>query len=282
MMTKASRGAITSGWALRHRCDSPIGAVLVSVALLVGCSRFATEKRIDLRFMPKENVTANIPPSEGLSASRAIEILPLTDARALSDRALVGENREHSRAVPILATSSVEGFATVVLRKCLGEWGVRLGAGDLVLRGEITNLLVTEDQTYSTAVSMRFRLEDRAGKTLWEGVVMGDAHQWGSSFKEENYNEEISDALKRTFANLVSNAGFQRAWMGQQVSREQPLSPADLEAKILEMMKAGIGTEVIVGYVKGVKVSGPLSPEQIIEWKKAGISDAVLEAAVSR
>jgi hypothetical protein len=37
---------------------------------------------------------------------------------------------------------------------------------------------------------------------------------------------------------------------------------------------------VIVGYVKSVKVSGPLSAEQIVEWKRAGIPDA--EAAVSR
>jgi hypothetical protein len=264
---------------MRHRAESVvIGALLV----LVGCSRFASEKRIALRFTPKENVTANIPATEGVTASRSIEVLPLTDARGLSDRTLVGENREHNTAVPIRATSSVEEFATLVLKKCLAEWGVRLGTGDLVLHGEITNLLVTEDQTYSTAVSIRFRLEDRSGNALWEGVVMGDAHQWGSSFKEENYNEEISDALKRTYANLISNAGFQRAWMGQRVSGEQPLSSADLEAKILEMMKAGIGTEVIVGYVKNVKVSGPLSAEQIVEWKKAGIPDAVLEAAVSR
>ena len=258
------------------------GAVLVPLTLIVGCSKFASEKRIALRFTPKENVTANIPASEGLSASRAIEVLPLTDARNLSDRSLVGENREHSTAVPIRATTSIEEFATIALRKCLGEWGVRLGAGDLLLRGEITNLLVTEDQTYSTAASMRFRLEDRAGSTLWEGIVMGEAHQWGSSFKEENYNEEISDALKRTYANLVSNAGFQRAWIGQRVASEQPLSSAELKSKILEMLKAGIGTEVIVGYVKNIKMSGPLNAEAIVDWKKAGIPDAVLEAAVSR
>ncbi len=49
---------------MRHRAESVvIGALLV----LVGCSKFATEKRIALRFTPKENVTANIPASEGLS-----------------------------------------------------------------------------------------------------------------------------------------------------------------------------------------------------------------------
>jgi hypothetical protein len=141
---------------------------------------------------------------------------------------------------------------------------------------------VTEDQTYSTAASMRFRLEDRAGTTLWEGIVMGDAHQWGSSFKEENYNEEISDALKRTYANLVSNPGFQKVLNGSGSHRESPLPSAELKAKILEMLKAGVGVEVIGGYVRAVRVSEPLSAEQIVDWKKAGIPDTVLETVVSR
>ena len=85
------------------------------------------------------------------------------------------------------------------------------------LKGEITNLLVTEENTYSTAVAMRFRLEDPSGAVLWEGIATGDAHQWGRSFEEENYNEEISDVLKRTYANLLSNPSFQAAWTGRRL-----------------------------------------------------------------
>jgi hypothetical protein len=55
---------------MRHRAESVVIGVLL---VLVGCSRFASEKRIALRFTPKENVTANIPASDGLSASRALE-----------------------------------------------------------------------------------------------------------------------------------------------------------------------------------------------------------------
>jgi len=261
---------------MRHRTTFPAGAIL----LLLGCSRFSSEKRIDLRFTPKENVTAAIPATEGLTVSRSIEIAPLIDARAVTDRSLVGENREHSTAVPIRATSSVEEFATTVLKKCLAEWGVRLGSGDLLLRGEITNLLVTEEQTYSTAVSMRFRLEDHSGKTLWEGIAVGDAHQWGSSFKEENYNEEISDALKRTYANLVSNAGFQRAWIGAAGSSTPAFSPAELKSKILEMMKAGIGEETIASFVRGARATRSLGADEVLDWKKAGIAESVIRAAI--
>jgi hypothetical protein len=256
---------------------------------LVGCSRFSSEKRIDLRFTPKENVTAAIPATEGLTASRSIDVAPLTDARAITDRSLVGENREHSTMVPIRATSSVTEFATTALKKCLAEWGVRIGTGDLLLRGEITNLLVTEDQTYSTAASMRFRLEDSAGNALWEGIATGAAHQWGSSFKEENYNEEISDALKRTYANLVSNPGFQRALIGRPESGPGPasssssgrgLSPNESKMKILEMMKSGLSTSTIASYLVSTRIRPPLDADDLVSWKRAGIAEEVLRAAV--
>jgi len=251
--------------------------------LLAVCAHAAKEKRIVLRFTPKENVTANLPALGQATPAKAVEVMPLTDARALPDLSLIGENREHKTPRPVKATTPVADFATMVLTKCLLEWGVRLGKGGLVLRGEITNLFVTEDQTYSTAVAIRFRLEDGDGKLVWEGMATGDAHQWGRSFKEENYVEQISDALKKTYANLVSASAFQEAWAGRAPAAGAPtLTAAELKAKVLEMMKAGVGVEVIVGYVKGVKLSKPLDADQIVEWKKAGIPEAVLNAAVSR
>lgn len=244
----------------------------------------AKERRIVLRFTPKENVTANLPAVDQANPAKPIEVMPLADVRVLPDRSVVGENRENKTPRPVKATSSVADFATAVLRQCLGEWGVRFGKGGLVLRGEITNLFVVEDQTYSTAVAIRFRLEAAEGKQLWEGIATGDAHQWSRSFEEENYVEEISDALKKTYANLVSAPGFQAAWAGRAAlsAGSATVTADELEAKILELMTAGVGADVIAGYVKGVKLSAPLTSEQIVEWKKTGISDAVLAAVVSR
>ncbi len=249
---------------------------------LVGCSRFATEKIITLRFQPKENVTTNAPKIGGARAARQIDVTPLSDVRGIPDRSVVGENREHQRPVPIRATSPVADFATGILRRCLAEWGLRIGPGDLVLRGEITNLLVTEDQTYSTQINIRFRLEERSGTVLWEGIAMGEAHQWGSSFKEENYNEEISDGLKRTYANLVDDPGFQEAWTGQSSSpgKAVALTPAQAKAKILEMMEARIATETIAAFVRGVQLAPALGPDGILEWKKSGIAEEVIRAAL--
>jgi hypothetical protein len=212
-----------------------------------------------------------------------IELKTLTDLRALPDRSVVGENRERKTPRPIKATTSVAEFATDVLQRCLSEWGVRLEPGDLVLHGEITNFLVTEEQTYSTASAIRFRLEDQSGLVVWEGIASGEAHQWGRSFSAENYNEQISDALKKTFASLVSNPGFQKAWAGEaRVAEAVTISPAEVRAKLLEMVQASIGEAVLVGYVRGLRISPQLTADEIIDWKKAGIPDAVIEAAVKR
>lgn len=243
----------------------------------------AKEMRLKLLFTPKENVTANLPVTDKANPAKLIEVQPLRDARSLPDLSVVGENREERKPKPVRTTSSVADFATEALKKCLYDWGVRLGQGQLVLAGEITNLFVTEENTYSTAVNIRFRLQDQAGKVLWEGIVAGDAHQWGRSFSEENYNEQISDALKRTFANLVSNPGFEDAWAGKaSPAPGEGVTPADLRARILEMMKAGIGEDVIVSYVRAVRLTTALTTDQILEWKRVGIADPVIRAAVEQ
>lgn len=88
--------------------------------------------------------------------------------------------------------------------------------------------------------------------------------------------------MKRTYANLVSTPGFQTAWAGKApAANATTVAAEELKAKILETMKAGVGVEVIVGYVKSVRLSAPLTSEQIVEWRKRGIPDAVLGAMVS-
>ena len=256
--------------------------IAAAVLLLHSSDAFAAkEKRLTLRFIPKENVTANLPTLGSAQPSRPIEVLPLTDARSLPDLSLVGENIERKSPRSVRATSSVAGFSTEVLKKCLSDWGVRLGKGSLVLKGEITNLWVAEENTYSTQANIRFRLEEPEGALLWEGIATGEAHQFGRSFSDDNYNEQISAALKQAYASLVSNPGFQAAWSGEKSrTSEVRLDPAEAEAKILEMMRASVGDEVIESYLRNVKLSRSLTATEIVAWKKAGISEGIIRAAL--
>jgi len=57
---------------------------------------------------------------------------------------------------------------------------------------------------------------------------------------------------------------------------------AALKAQVLELMKEGVGTDVIRLYVRAHPPAVPLTAEEIIDWKKSGIPDAVIEATFSK
>jgi hypothetical protein len=53
---------------------------------------------------------------------------------------------------------------------------------------------------------------------------------------------------------------------------------AVLKSKILALLQEGVGTDVIVSYVRANRLPAPLTAEEIIDWKKAGVPDAVIRA----
>ena len=60
------------------------------------------------------------------------------------------------------------------------------------------------------------------------------------------------------------------------------LAPRELKDKLLEMTRAGVAPDVLLAYVKGQRLSRKMTAEDIIDWTKAGVPDAVIEAAASR
>jgi hypothetical protein len=60
------------------------------------------------------------------------------------------------------------------------------------------------------------------------------------------------------------------------------LTPAELKAKVLDLMRENVSPDVIVAYVRSRRVATPLSAEEIIDWKKAGIAEPVIEAAIAQ
>jgi hypothetical protein len=60
------------------------------------------------------------------------------------------------------------------------------------------------------------------------------------------------------------------------------LSTAELKAKLLALMQEGVGTDVLVAYVKSRAVAAPLTAEEIVDWKRAGIAEPVIEAAIAQ
>ena len=60
------------------------------------------------------------------------------------------------------------------------------------------------------------------------------------------------------------------------------LTTAELKSKILDLMHESVSTDVIVAYVKSRRVATALGADEIIDWKKSGIAESVIEAAISQ
>jgi hypothetical protein len=268
-------------------CHIPGGTGTVSVSE-------GSSFRVALEYDPQENVTA------AASGTRPLRIAPLLDTRNVPFRDQIGENREsETRPIQIFAAESfkpskssapvptenpVADFATSVFRSCLSEWNVPMSpTAELLLRGRIEILRVIEENRYHGTAAVRFLLES-SGTVLWEGVAKGEGSTYGHSLSQENYSITVSDALRATYANLLSNTEFQNAWRGaaSAVARTDPETKgrADLKARVLRMMGEGISSDVIAAWLKSVKVSPPLSDEEILDWKRSGISQEIIKAAL--
>jgi hypothetical protein len=58
-----------------------------------------------------------------------------------------------------------------------------------------------------------------------------------------------------------------------------PVGAQNLKTKILDLMHANVGTDVILSFVRANRPAIPLTADQIIDWKKSGIPDEVIRAA---
>jgi len=57
---------------------------------------------------------------------------------------------------------------------------------------------------------------------------------------------------------------------------------AALKAQVLALMQEGVGADVIRLYVRSHPLAAPLTADEIIDWKRSGISDTIIEATFSR
>jgi hypothetical protein len=61
-----------------------------------------------------------------------------------------------------------------------------------------------------------------------------------------------------------------------------PLSPSELKTKVLAMMQEHVAPKVILAFVRGQTLTRKLTAEEIIDWTRSGIPDAVIQSAASR
>lgn len=63
---------------------------------------------------------------------------------------------------------------------------------------------------------------------------------------------------------------------------EPPVSPADLLADLVKLKKQGFTTDLLIDYVNGKTLTKPLSADDLVKWKSAGMPEEVIKAALGR
>ncbi|MCE7958598.1 MAG: hypothetical protein DYH06_11775 [Acidobacteria bacterium ACB2] len=264
-----------------------LATLLVLTAPLAGAKGSVV---VDLAFTPSDEIQDVRPKDLDASALQvplAFELL--SDARS-GDRTRIAENREDDAPIPMFTHSDVPGFVTAAMKTCFVRWGgIEKADAPKRLRGELVRLFVVETGRYRSEMQARLRLEDAAGKVLWEGSLVGAAEKYGRSRKPENYREVISDTVMDLTAKLLADPGFRAAWVGRPAGAagegaapagraQRRLEPEAAKAEVLALMREGFAEATLVDYARGTELTRALSAAEMIDWKRAGIPQAVISA----
>jgi len=255
---------------------------------------------VTLRYSPQESVGTSVPALAADISERPVR-LSIVDGRTGSDPAIIGESTDDDdRNWPVRVKNDLVAWANEVLTKNAGDWGIRTAPdAPLSLTGKLTRFHIGESNkalgsTYNADVAVSFTLADSHGRTLWSGTAQGDATRYGKSRSEENVNEVLSDAMKEVYANALAEPALQDAWLGKPASgsggsatsatsaTSAPMAPADLLSELIKLKKQGFGTDLLVDYIHQHTVSAPLSADELVKWKQAGMPDEVIKAALDR
>lgn len=268
----------------------------VLALVLAGAVHAAPERNtraIDLAFVPQESVAAPRPALAGGMTDRPVRVT-VQEARGLTDPRQVGVQIDDGRErYAWIAGQDVPATVGRFVEEILRGWSVRVDpAADRELALELTRYQVTEtDQavgsTYTADVAFRATLR-LGGQPAWSGSASGEARRYGRGESASNSNEVLSDALKNTLAGLLNHGGLQSAWASDQAptgvrdvgSVPVTLAPPAMLQELLRLRDAGAGTEVLVAFVRQRGVAAPLSADDVLAWRRAGIPDEVVTAAL--
>ena len=140
-----------------------------------------------------------------------------TDGRV--NKGAIGENREEDEPKPVTTDDNVGAFVGVHMRQLFEEAGVKTvdSGGAVSIAGEVTKFFVREGNTYKSEVAVQLLVSDSGGKTLWKGLVSGEATRFGRSYKAENYFEVLSDAVVNTVSSMLQAPEFEGALSGHAI-----------------------------------------------------------------
>lgn len=141
----------------------------------------------------------------------ALRIDPFFDRRP--NPQIIGENVQHARHFAIVTAGQVGPFVAAGVRRVLTAQDMRVDAPEAqrILRGEVMQFQVREDNTYNADVVLHVQVQAQGGRVLWDGSAVGHSKRWGRSMSADNYAEAYGNAVVEAAKNLFVDRGFQAA-----------------------------------------------------------------------
>ncbi len=284
-----------------------VGAVLSCAA------RAGDDLVIPLKFIPTQNpakVSAKI--EEGVS-NRPVAVA-IEDVRQVPTRDLIGEGTGWKDDTFRIRYA---GFLPTYLKTTLSDrfatWGIQVDEhSNLVLAVKVTRFHVKETHAiygsqFTSEVQLPWTLMDRAGHVFASGTALGTGKTKGRWRNPINCEEVLADALQSAAVVMAGDAKLQEAWVaaapqaapvetvhiaqkpeahpaphGKAVAVAPGKTPAQLLDDVTKLRKQQLGTQVLVSYVSQQILSSAFSANDLVAWKKAGIPEPVMEAALRR
>ena len=109
--------------------------------------------------------------------------------------------------------------------------------------------------------------------------------RYGRKRSAGNCNEVLSDAIQEAYANLFNQPALQTAWAGKKPPSEPKtiaVFPADLLQEVIRLQNEGVSSELLIRYIDGQVLKEALSANDIVEWKKAGMGEPIIQAVMDR
>jgi hypothetical protein len=183
------------------------------LVLFLALTAFGTHAAITrLEHVPlKWKPTSNLQLGTMQMSLTPIQFEPFSDAR--DNKEAIGENVEKVTPKPVTTADDVGAFVGTHMRELFDKAGLKTvdSGGSVTIKGEVKQFFVREDSTYKSEVVIHLTAVGTDGKTLWTGLVSGDATRFGRSYKLENYYEVLSDAIVNTVSSMLGSVEFQKA-----------------------------------------------------------------------
>jgi hypothetical protein len=154
---------------------------------------------------------------------------------------------------------------------------------------------------FTAEVQLPWTLVDRSGHVFASGTALGTGKTKGRWRNPINCEEVLADALQQAAVSVANDAKLQDAWLAAVPQRAPaPVATAPAAARSAAPSKAGaktpaqllvdvnklrrqqMGTHVLVDFVSKQTLASAFSANDLVEWKKAGVPEPVMQAALKR